>query len=267
MSFDVRLNEFNGPIDLLLFLVRRNEIDVTNIALAKITEQFLEYLDVLKEIQFDTIGDFVEIASRLVEMKSRMLLPSNTDESSEEDSSDPREELVARLLMYKEFRDAASLLDEQAASWQKRYARLQDDLPPRQLDLAAQPIQTVELWDLVSAFGRVLREQRRLQPERILYDETPIQVYMRRIHERLVGSGPIAFSELFEQGMHKSAMIGVFLALLELSRHHNVRTEQASLHGEIMIVPDEGFDKELKITDVDQYDPAILKSAGIDAGR
>ena len=267
MSFDVRLTEFNGPIDLLLFLVRRNEIDVTNLSLAKIAEQFLEYLDVLKEIQFDTIGDFVEVASRLVEMKSRMLLPSNSEEVSEDDSSDPREDLVARLLMYKEFRDAASLLDEQAASWQQRYARLQDDLPPRQLDLAAQAIQPIELWDLVSAFGRVLREQRRMQPERILYDETPIQVYMRRIHERLVGHGQLTFSELFEPGMHKSAMIGVFLALLELARHHNVRTEQANLHGEIMIVPDEGFERELKITDVDEYNPAILKEAGIDAGR
>jgi segregation and condensation protein A len=265
--FDVQLNEFRGPIDLLWFLVRRNEVDVSNLSLAKITSQFLEYLEVLKEIQFDSIGDFVEVASRLVELKSRTVLPRPPEEVEEGDELDPREDLVTRLLLYKEFRDVATLLDEQAASWQQRYPRMQDDLPPRDNDLAEQPIQAVELWDLVSAFGRVLREQRRNQPEKIYYDDTPIQVYMRRIHGLLVDRGSLPFSGLFEPGMHKSSMIGVFLAVLELARHHNVRTEQADLNSEILVVPGEGFSKELRISDVDNYDSSQLKDMGIDAGR
>lgn len=265
--FAIELTEFRGPIDLLWFLVRRNEMDVNQLSLSKITAQFLDYLEVLKEIQFDSIGDFVEVASRLVELKSRTVLPRPPEEVAEDDELDPREDLVARLLLYKEFRDAATLLDEQAASWQQRYPRLQDDLPPREVDLAEQPIQAVELWDLVSAFGRVLREQRRAQPEKILYDDTPIQVYMRRIHGLLVDRGSIPFSGLFEPGIHKSSMIGIFLAILELARHHNVRTEQADLNAEILIVPGEGFSTELRITDVDDYDPGKLSELGIDAGR
>lgn len=267
MSFSIALDEFRGPVDLLWFLVRRNEVDITRISLAQITHQFLEYLDVLKEIQFDNIGDFVEVASRLVELKSRSILPRPPEDDAELDQDDPREDLVARLLLYKEFRDAATLLEEQSASWQQRYARLQDDLPARVPDLAQQPIQTIELWDLVSAFGRVLREQRRLLPERILYDDTPIQVYMKRIHALLVERGRVAFTELFEPGMHKSALIGVFLAVLELARHHNVRTEQTDLHAEIMVVPGDGFSGDLKISEIDEYDPAKLKAIGIDAGR
>ncbi|MFM7564855.1 MAG: segregation and condensation protein A, partial [Planctomycetota bacterium] len=90
--FDVQLNEFRGPIDLLWFLVRRNEVDVSNLSLAKITSQFLEYLEVLKEIQFDSIGDFVEVASRLVELKSRTVLPRPPEEVEEGDERDPRED-------------------------------------------------------------------------------------------------------------------------------------------------------------------------------
>lgn len=265
--FDVQLNEFRGPIDLLWFLVRRNEVDVNGLSLAKITGQFLEYLDVLKEIQFDSIGDFVEVASRLVELKSRSVLPRPPEESEEGEEVDPREDLVSRLLLYKEFRDAATLLEEQSMAWQQRYPRLQDGLPPRGVDLAEQPIQAVELWDLVSAFGRVLRDQRRAQPEKIYYDDTPIQVYMRRIHTLLVERGGLPFSGLFEPGMHKSSMIGVFLAVLELARHHNVRTEQTDLNSEILVVPGEGFAAELKISDVDNYDSSQLKDMGIDAGR
>jgi segregation and condensation protein A len=265
--FAVQLNEFRGPIDLLWFLVRRNEVDVNQLSLAKITNQFLEYLEVLKEIQFDSIGDFVEVASRLVEMKSRTVLPRPPEETVEGEEQDPREDLVARLLLYKEFRDVATLLEEQAAAWQQRYPRMQDDLPSREVDLAEQPIQAVELWDLVSAFGRVLREQRRAQPEKIFYDDTPIQVYMRRIHAQLVERGSLSFSGLFEPGMHKSAMIGVFLAVLELARHHNVRTEQTDLNAEIRVVPGEGFSADLRISDVDNYDSGQLNELGIDAGR
>jgi segregation and condensation protein A len=98
-----------------------------------------------------------------------------------------------------------------------------------------QPIQEVELWDLVSAFGRVLRDNRTVQPSNIVYDETPIQVYMQRIVRVLVERHRVAFSDLFTPGMHKSAMIGMFLAVLELVRYHGLQTEQEELHGEIWL--------------------------------
>ncbi len=238
----------------MLYLVRRHEVELTEIALARITHQFLDYLEILKEINIDNVGDFIEVASLLVEMKAKNVLPRNEFEQ-ETPEVDPRQDLVHRLLLYKQFKDAASLLEDRAAQWQNRYSRIAADTPIKKVDMAKQPIREVELWDLVSAFGRVLRDNRPPVSENIIYDETPIQVYMRRIHSQIVQRGQVSFSELFEPGMHKSAMVGVFLAVLELSRHHNVLTQQSDLHSEIVIVPGEGFESELQISDVDDYNP------------
>jgi len=251
MSFDIQLDSFRGPIDLLHYLVRRHEVDVTEVLLAKVTEQYLEFIDGLKEISYDHVGEFLDVASRLIEIKARAVLPRNEHEP-EETVEDPREDLVHRLLMYKEFKDAASLLEEHSMQWQSRYARMQDDLPIRKIELAEQPIEEVELWDLVSAFGRILRDNRP-KLEKIVYDDTPIHVYMKRIHSRLVHDGSLTFSQLFEPGMHKSAMIGVFLAVLELTRHHNVRAEQPDIYSEIKIQPAQDFSKDLDVAGSDEY--------------
>src|SRR5690606_7667060 len=154
---------------------------------------------------------------------------------------DPRDELVTRLLEYKKFKDAASMLEEQSRAAQQRYPRLANDTPPRTVDMAHEPIQEVELWDLVSAMGRILRDSAPPPTSSIVYDETPIQVHMQRIHARIVEAGRAALSDFLVPGAHKSAMIGVFLAILELVRHHSVRTVQNDLHGEIWILPGEAF--------------------------
>jgi len=254
-QFKIDTNQFKGPIDLLLYLVRRHEVQLGDIALSRVTNQFLEYLDVLQEMRIDTVGDFIEVASLLVEMKARAVLPRNELEQEEDAVVDPRVDLVQRLLLYKQYKDASSLLEDQATEWQQRYPRMSEDAPPKRVDFSAQPIREVELWDLVSAFGRVLRDNRPPPKENIIYDETPITTYMRRIHARLGTERRLSFSELFEPGMHKSAMVGVFLAVLELTRYHNVNTEQSDLHSEIWIVPNEQFDEELDISNVDEYNP------------
>jgi segregation and condensation protein A len=186
-----------------------------------------------------------------VEIKSRSVLPHCDEE--EAPLEDPRQQLVEKLLEYKKYKDAASMLEERSRQWQKHYARMADDLPPRHVDLGDQPIQEIELWDLVSAFGRVMRDSRASQPSNIVYDDTPIHVHMQRIHQRLVSQGRVAFSEMFELGMHKSALIGVFLAILELVRHHSVRTEQEHSQGDIWIMPGPRFDPHLDLSDVDEY--------------
>ncbi len=256
MSFRVDLETFRGPLDLLLYLVRKHEVDVIDIPIALITEQFLEHLNVLEQLDVNDVGDFLEMASTLIEIKSRMVLPRGGEDVEELD--DPREELVQRLLEYKKYKDAASMLEEQSRTWQQRYPRLANDLPPRRTDLSDQPIHEVELWDLVSSFGRIIRESQAAKPSNIIYDETPIQVYMQQIHGRLVAHRRVAFSEMFAPGMHKSAMIGVFLAILELVRHHSVRTEQNDLHGEIWIVPGEDFRESIDLSDVDNYKPQAV---------
>lgn len=256
MSFRVDSDYFRGPIDLLLYLVRRHEVEVTKIALAKVTGEYLEYLDVLKEISINSVGDFIDVASLLVELKARAVLPRNDFEKEADGQDvDPRQDLVQRLLMYKQYKDASTLLDEHRIEWQSRYRRMADDLPSQKVDMADQPIKEVELWDLVSAFGRVLRDNRPIPEANITYDETPIHIYMQRIHSRIVRQQSVSFSELFEPGMHKSAMVGIFLAVLELTRHHNVLAQQNDLHAEILIVPNEGFQEKLDVSNIDDYNP------------
>lgn len=257
MSFQVSNNLFRGPVDLLLYLVRRHEVEVTEIALSEVTQEFLDHLEVLKEISINSVGDFVEVASILIELKARALLPRNEFESEEEGAQeiDPRRDLVNRLLLYKKFRDAGSMLQERAAEWQNRYSRVADDLPPKQHSIFDQPIREIELWDLVNAFGRVLRDNRPVTDANIIYDETPIHVYMEKIHQRVVDQRRVSFSELFELGMHKSSMVSIFLAVLELARHHGVVTQQDDLYGDLVIVPGDGFKEKLDVSNIDDYNP------------
>jgi segregation and condensation protein A len=258
MSFRVDLDIFRGPLDLLLYLVRKHELSVTDIPIAPITEQFLDHMAVLEHLDINVVGDFLEMASILIEIKSKLLLPQEEETGeSEEPWEDPREQLVQQLLEYKQYRDAASILEERGRNWSQCFTRLSNDLPPRDVDPASQPIQEVELWDLVSAMGRIIRASEMAQPTNIVYDDTPIHVYMQRIHERLREDGQVAFSDMFQSGMHKSAMIGVFLAVLELVRHHCVYAEQDGVHGEIYLMPGTDFTGDLPLDDVDQYEGAV----------
>lgn len=244
-DFRVDLDVYRGPLDLLLYLVRKHEVELTEIPLAKVADQYLAHLETLQLLEIDDVGDFLEIASLLLEIKSRQALPRQTEEV-EEQVDEAKQDLVQRLLEYKRFKDAAVILEERSREWSRRVGRQSNDSPDREMDLAEQPIGDVELWDLVSAFGRIIREQQELDPTSIVYDDTPIDVYMRQIHQRLVRSGSMAFTEVFESGMHKSAMIGVFLAVLELSRRYNVVLDQTEPHGEIVLKPGPGFDPVFK---------------------
>src|SRR5262245_7171727 len=176
MDYLVDLDVFRGPLDLLLYLVKREEVDVCDIPIARIAEQFLEYLRVLQMIDVERAGDFLVMAATLMEIKSRMLLPHG--EEGAEEQEDPRGELVRQLLEYKKYKDAATLLEAQAERQGQRFPR---HAVPEAAAPAQQPLRPVELWDLVSAFGRLMRETLALQPQQILVDQTPIHVYMGQI--------------------------------------------------------------------------------------
>lgn len=239
-AYRVELDIFSGPLDLLLYLVRKNEVDVLDLPIARITEQFQELLGVLEFIDIDLAGEFLVMASTLVEIKSRLVLPRPPEETSDEapiETDDPRSELIGRLLEYRRFRDAAQALDERAAEWQERYPRLSDDRPTAGKDPAADRIKEVELWDLVSALGRILRHQQVEQETSIKYDETPVAVYVERVAERVRREREVKFSDLFEGENLRSRIVGLFLAILELLRHHGFRAEQPVEYGEIYIRP------------------------------
>lgn len=254
IDFRVDLNVFRGPMDLLLYLVRKHEVEIVDIPIATITDQYLEYLSLIEQLDVNAVGDFLGMASLLIEIKSQQVLP-RCDEI-EGELEDPRQELVRRLLEYKKYRDAASMLEERGRDWQQRYPRLATDVPRYDRDPAGEPIHEVELWDLVSAFGRIMRETELARPSSIVYDDTPIHVYMSRIHARLLETGRLSFHDLFEAGMHKSRLVGIFLAVLELVRHHRVRLEQNSLFGEVWILPNLECQAPLDLSNVDEYEHA-----------
>ncbi|MBN2216858.1 MAG: segregation/condensation protein A [Pirellulales bacterium] len=254
MDFRVDLDSFRGPLDLLLYLVRKHELDITDIPIALITEQYLKYLTVLDQLDIGAVGEFLAVAATLIEIKSQQVLPQGDEIQDAID--DPREELVRRLLEYKRFRDAASILDEQSRGWQQRFPRLGSDLPPRSRDLSEEPIHEVELWDLVNAFGLIIRDTEASKPSSIVYDETPIHVYMAKIHALVLERGHVPLTELVESGMHKSTLIGILLAVLELVSHKFLRVEQNELFGEIWLLPRTDQTQPLDLSDVDNYDHA-----------
>ena len=235
MQFRVQLDMFSGPMDLMWYLVRKHELDILDIPIALVTQQYLEMLAVLEQVDVNSVGDFLELASRLMEIKSKLMLPRQEDET-EEEIEDPRQDIVQRLLEYKRYKDAASMLEDRSREWQLRFSRRVNDLPSRTIDQSQQPIQEVEMWDLVSAFARVMRDSDSVQPSAIRYDDTPIDVYMEQIRQRLTSESRIPFTSLFEEGMIKSQMVGIFLAVLELIRHHQVQVDQTELFGEIWIL-------------------------------
>jgi segregation and condensation protein A len=232
MDYQVKLATFQGPLDLLLYLVKRNEVDIRDIPIAKVAEQFLEYLRLIELIDVEHAGDFLVMAATLMEIKSKMLLPRTDGEMEEED--DPRLGLVRQLMEYRKFKEAAALLEAQADQQQTRLPRIQAE-GPAVPDLAQQPLQTVELWDLVSAFGRLMRETLALQPQQIVVDETPIQVYQDRIVEMLEGEGRSPFAELFSPPRSRARLVGLFLALLELIKNRQIVAEQGHAFGEIWL--------------------------------
>ncbi|MDA0807839.1 MAG: segregation/condensation protein A [Planctomycetota bacterium] len=266
-TYRVELDIFKGPLDLLLYLVRRDELDPLNLPLASIVHEFEKFIDLLEFLDLEMIGDFVVMASTLVEIKSRMALPAPEEDEVPEGEivdDDPSSDLIKRLLEYRKYKQAATALEEHAAEWQERYPRLSSDRPRVGNEPASDLIKEVELWDLVSALARVLEKKILEQEAKIRDDDTPIHVYVERVGTLVREKERVAFTSLFDDANRKSQIVGIFLAILELLRHHSFRAEQTEDFGEIWVMPplsdasrDEGRLAELPATDGD----AIVEDA------
>lgn len=231
---------FGGPMDLLLHLVRRHELDICRISLARITSEFSEQLTVLQLLDLDLIGDFIVVASTLLEIKSREVLPAAEPEAVDEVEEElAGNELIQRLLEYKRFKNAAGLLDNRAAQWLERYPRLSDDRPETTTTRAPDRVRGVEIWDLVSALVRIVRIPNAVEHTTIRMDETPMAVHQDRIRRQLAGQERAAFSSFFDGERNQSRIVGIFQAVLELIRHEQYRAVQDNSGGEIWILPPE----------------------------
>lgn len=240
-SYTVRLDRFEGPMDLLLHLIRRAELDVTEIALAQVTEQYLSHIESLRRVDVDEAGEFLVVAATLIEIKSRLVNPVDDDEGRErprveKESVDPAAELLRQLLSYKAYRDAGEELERRGEEWSKRFPAARAAVDHASLRDAIQSddevdLDEVGLWELASAFQRIVDSVNfdRLGEHSVAFDETPIEVHQEKLVERLrsaegggVGGVGVGLSSVFE-GMTKSSAVGLFIAILELVRQQRLR--------------------------------------------
>ncbi len=227
----VRLEAFEGPLDLLLHLIKREEIDIWNIPIAHITEQYLEYIQIMKDLNINLAAEWLMMASTLIYIKSRLLVPQEKKEESEDDENeDPRHELVYQLLEHQKFKNAAEMLytreEVENAVWNN---------PPEDALEDANEIVDVSLFDLLRAFHEVVRrfdEQRVMEVD---HEEVTVEQMILDIRNRLLIHDTILFYSLFAESRSKRQMIVTFLALLELVRLHEVRLHQKKTFEEILI--------------------------------
>ncbi|OHB58066.1 MAG: hypothetical protein A2Y07_00875 [Planctomycetes bacterium GWF2_50_10] len=236
-DYRVNLEVFAGPLDLLLYLVRKDEVDIYDISIADITQQYIAYIDMLKSMDIDVAGDFLVMAATLMEVKSAMLLPREQAEDADSaPSDDPRSELIRQLLEYKKFKDAANLLDGSALQQSLRHPRpssvidkLRPDAEP-EIDL-----EQVSIWDLLEAFDSIMKATGRGAAYKHITDDTPIDLYQIEILHRIQSEGAMSFKRIFEGKTNKLMLLGLFLGLLELIREKLVWAEQEQSLGEIYI--------------------------------
>jgi segregation and condensation protein A len=232
-NYRVDLDVYNGPLDLLLFLIRREEIDIYDIPIARITAQYCAYVRMLECIDPDQAGDFLVLAASLMEMKSRTLLPTPPEAEEPEDFEDPRLELVRQLLEYKKYKDAARALHAAAEQQALKFPRRPADLKP---EGDALDVEDVQVWDLLAAFNKLLEATGQKQrPHEVVYDDTPIALHAADVVDFLEHSGGALLFERIFEGRNKSQLIGLFLALLELIRQRRIRAVQELPFGPISI--------------------------------
>jgi segregation and condensation protein A len=232
MSYQVHLDTFHGPLDLLLYLVKRDEVDILDISITTLADQFLEYLRVMQYLDVELAGEFLVMAATLMEIKSRSLVPSTASDENADDGPDPRRELVRQLLEYRKFKDAAQALEMCAEKHAEKVPRVQPEEP---IQTGVPTVRAVELWDLVSAFARLMRETQALRPQTVTQDDTPQYVYEQYIRDRLRREGQVSFLDLFTPPHYRVRLVGLFLAVLELIRRFEVWIEQSEPFGAIWL--------------------------------
>lgn len=232
-SYAVKLDNFEGPLDLLIHLIKRNEVSVYDIPIALITTQYLEYLEPMRELNLDVAGEFLVMAATLIHIKSRMLLP-RPDPAQEDPEEDPREALVRRLLEHQRYKQAAELLHERETLREAQWQRPDGRIAPIAGE-EYEPELEVDLFSLIAAFKSVL-ERAKQRPKVLLPPEQiSIEARIEQLMARLADSKACGFEDLFDDVSAKSDLIVTFLALLEMIRLRLVRVFQAGPFGAIRI--------------------------------
>lgn len=240
-NLHLRLDNFEGPLDLLLHLIEQDELDIYDIPIGRVTEQYLEYLADLDAVDIDRAGEFLVMAATLCQIKARMLLPRPVVEDETSlvpglEPGDPREELVLRLLEYSRFRQAAGLLDDLAAMRSEAVARWQEGIVPELPPVEQSPGGTATVQDLIAAWNAML-ERRRPPPVReITREPVTVAECMDRIRMAIAEQpSGMTFQQLFPPEATRQELVATFLALLELLRLHEAQVWQEGPLGDIYV--------------------------------
>lgn len=257
IPYEVKLDAFTGPLDLLLHLIRKHEVNIYDIPISLVTQQYLEYLKLMKELNLSFAGEFLVMAATLVQIKSRMLLPQEAaSDEEEEEGEDPRTELVRRLVEYQQFKDVAGQLTEQEKIWRDMFQREAIHVPQIREVL----MEDVNMYDLLGALQEVLvRTEAPNATVEITLEALTVQDRINGIVERLEENPEITFASLFDDASTRLLVIVTFLAVLELVRMKLVRIFQGDFFAPIRI--SRTFLAEQGLSEVDR----IKESDGSDS--
>jgi len=234
-DYKVKLEIFEGPLDLLLYLIKRDELDIYDISLERITSQYLEYLQAFKELNIDVAGEFIVMAANLIYLKSRSLLPVDQqppEEDAEED--DPRWDLIRQLIEYKKFKEAAAHLQLRQLEQERIFSR--PGTPPSELMAAPLRLGEVGIFQLINAFQNVIKRVEAREDLREIFGEHfTVSEKIDTILQRISGGSALKFSALFAQIASRVEIVVTFLALLELIRLKQIKVTQTNPFDEIEI--------------------------------
>ena len=235
-DYKVKLEVFEGPLDLLLYLIKKDEVDIYDISIERITQQYLEFMDAFKVLDLEVAGEFVVMAANLIYLKSRSLLPADQQPPEEDvDEEDPRWDLIRQLIEYKKFKEAASQLQARALEQERIFARVSDGVVP---EIAPLHLGEVGIFQLINAFQNVIKRlEAREDLQEIFGENFTVSDKIDRILEMMAGGRSIKFSELFVRMASRVEIVVTFLALLELIRLKQLRVLQPNEFDEIEIVP------------------------------
>src|ERR1044071_9083895 len=228
-DYKVKLEIFEGPLDLLLYLIKQEEIDIYEMSLERITGQYLEYLQAFKELNIDVAGEFIVMAANLIYLKSRNLLPVNQQSPDEEAAEDdPRWDLIRQLIEYKKFKEAAAQLRDRALEQERMFAR--SGSGPGEVALAPLSLGEVGIFQLINALQTVIKRVEAREDLRELFGENfTVSDKIESILRQVAGGVTLKFSELFAQMASRVEIVVTFLALLELIRLKQVRASQKKI--------------------------------------
>jgi segregation and condensation protein A len=237
MPYQVKIPVFEGPLDLLLHLLDKNEVDICNIPIALITQQYLEYLSYAQEVDLELTSEFLLMACTLLAIKARMLLPKTKAQQPEEEEEDPRQELVEKLIQYKLYKESAQLFKDLESQQGKKFFREIDELQLLRMFPPPNPVGDVSVLDLFSVYQHVLRKLEKkgeylsVSREKVTIRQK-IEVIMQELRKKPHG---LSFAKLLEAAADRAEIIVVFLAILELARQGVITLMQAGLFADIQI--------------------------------